>query len=122
MTQPVHKAIRHIKWCRVGEHQDVPSHDQTSQHSQAQPLEDRITIHCWWLHARQCNIVEVELWVAWWRVVAVILETVEVLVSLATYFTAVWLLLFHANGAGIRNGRDRVYNRERAIAVLFQLL
>lgn len=53
---------------------------------------------------------------------AMILQAIQVLVSLPADFTPVRLLLLHANSTGIRNTSCRVDNGESAVGVLFQLL
>lgn len=45
---------------------------------------------------------KLEIRVAWGRVRFVIFETVQVLIALAAHLTAIRLLLFHAQGAGVR--------------------
>jgi hypothetical protein len=53
---------------------------------------------------------------------AVVLETVEVLVAFAAYFTAIWLLLLHADSAGVGYGCEGVDDGESAVVVLLELL
>lgn len=53
---------------------------------------------------------------------AVVFETVQVLVAFAADLTAVRLLLLHTNGTGIGNGCGGVYNGECTIGVLLELL
>lgn len=54
--------------------------------------------------------------------ISVILQAVEVLVALATDITSIGFLLFHALGSRIWNRGDRIYNGERPISVVFELL
>lgn len=53
---------------------------------------------------------------------AVVLQTIEVLVALETRIAAVWLLLFHADGAGVWDRCGGVDNGEGAVRVLLELL
>jgi len=66
----------------------------------------------------QRDVVKVEVGIAGWRVVAMILEAVEILVALATDLTAIWFFFLHANGPWIRYRRHGIDYRERTIAVL----
>lgn len=72
-------------------------------HTHGKASSGDVDVHC--LHAighlRDSNGVELEIGVTWRRVLTVVLETVQVLVSLATDFATIRLLLFHANSAGI---------------------
>jgi len=70
----------------------------------------------------KAKLLHRELGIAVRGVGAVVFETVEVLVSLATYFATVRLLLLHADGAGVWNGRQRIDNREGTVVVLLELL
>ena len=53
---------------------------------------------------------------------AVVLETIQVLVALAANLATVRLLLLHADGAGIWNGCRRVDDGEGTIGILLELL
>lgn len=59
-----------------------------------------------------------KLRVALWRVSAMVLEAVEVLVSLATHLASVGLLLLHADSAGIGYRGERVDDGESSVLVL----
>lgn len=52
----------------------------------------------------------------------VVLETVEVLVSLVAYVAFVWLILLHTHSSGIRLIIVRIKDRESAVSVLLQSL
>ena len=66
--------------------------------------------------------VELEVGVAGRAVLAVVLETVQVLVSLAADLAAVGLLFLHADCAGVRDRSRRVDDREGAVRILLELL
>jgi len=51
-----------------------------------------------------------------------ILEAVEVLVSLAAVFTTVRFLFFHSQGSGVRRRSFRIHDGERSIGVVMELL
>lgn len=59
-------------------------------------------------HTRHSGRVELEVGIAGRRVLAVVLETVQVLVALAADLAAVWLLFLHADSSGVRNRGGRV--------------
>ena len=69
-------------------------------------------------HTRDVLGVELEVWVARRAVLAVVLEPVQVLVTLAAHLAAVGLFLFHADGAGVWDRGRRVDDREGAVRVL----
>lgn len=62
--------------------------------------------------------IELHFWVAGRRVLFVVFETVQVLVSFAANIALVRLLLLHAKSTRIRSGRLRVDDRERSVSVL----
>lgn len=62
--------------------------------------------------------VELHLWVAGRRVLFVVFETIQVLVSFAANIALVRLLLLHAKSTRIRSGRFGVDDRECSISVL----
>src|ERR1700761_6107477 len=64
------------------------------------------------LHLRAARLV----------VLPVILEAIQVLVSLAAYLASVWLLLFHSDRSRIRHRSDRIDDGEGAVFVLDQFL
>jgi len=70
----------------------------------------------------QSKLLQRKLRIAVRSMRSVVLETVEVLISLPTYFAAVWLLLLHAHRTGIRNGGERVDNGEGTVVVFLELL
>lgn len=51
-----------------------------------------------------------------------VLEAIQVLVSFATHFTAIWLFLLHANSAWVWYRRGWIDNRKASVWVLFELL
>ena len=53
---------------------------------------------------------------------AVVLETVQVLVAFTTDLTAVGLLLLHADGTRVGDGCGGIYNGESAVGILLELL
>ena len=53
---------------------------------------------------------------------AVVLETVQVLVAFAADLAAVGLLLLHTNSARVGNGCGGIYDREGAVGILLKLL
>lgn len=55
-------------------------------------------------------------------VAPVVLETIKVLIPLATYFTSVWLVFFHARSIQVRRVGFRVNDGNSSIGVFFQLL
>lgn len=63
-----------------------------------------------------------DLGVAVWRVVLVVLETVEVLVALAARVAAVGFVLFHAQGARVRGESFGIDDGEGAVFVGGELL
>lgn len=60
-----------------------------------------------WIETSE-RIAHFEIRVARWRVLLVVLEAVQVLVSLAADLALVGLLLFHADRAGIRDRSHRI--------------
>lgn len=84
----------------------------TVVHAHRQPSSGDVDIHglhaVWHLGNR--DRVEFEIWIAWWRVLAMVFQTVQVLVAFAADLTAVRLLLFHTDGTGVGDGRGRVHN------------
>jgi len=73
-------------------------------------------------HLRHSDRVELEVRIAWRRVLTVVLETVQVFVALATNFAAVGLLLLHADGPRVGNRGCRVNDGKGAVGVLLELL
>ena len=71
---------------------------------------------------RYAQLPKLEFWIAVWCVGPVVFETIQVLVAFTTYFAAIWLLLFHADGSGVGYRGQRINNGECSILVLFQLL
>lgn len=63
-----------------------------------------------------------QLWVASWRMLLMIFETIQVLVTLSADFALEGLLLFHAHRTGIWCTCLRVDDGERTVSVLVQLL
>jgi len=57
------------------------------------------------------------VWVARRRVLSVVLQTVQVLVTLATDFTAIRLLLLHTDSAGVGDRCCGINYGEAAIGV-----
>lgn len=53
---------------------------------------------------------------------AVVFETVQVLVTLAAHLAAIWLLFLHANRTWVWDAGSGVHNAESAIGVLLELL
>lgn len=53
---------------------------------------------------------------------AYVFKTVQVLVALVTIFALVWLLLLHTRLARIRRRCLRIYDGERTVSVLMELL
>jgi hypothetical protein len=72
--------------------------------------------------AGQSELLQGKLRIAVWGVRAVVLETVKVLVPLAANLTTIWLLLLHADGAGVWDRSEGVHDGEGAILVLLELL
>ena len=51
-----------------------------------------------------------------------VFETVQVLVPFPADLASIWLLLLHADGSGIWNGRERIDDGESSVVVLLELL
>ena len=65
---------------------------------------------------------KLEIGVARWRIILVILEPVQVLLSPLAYIALIWLLLLHALRSGVWCLRIRLDDRQGSIAVLVQSL
>jgi len=72
--------------------------------------------------ARQSKLLKSQLWIAVGSMRSMILQTVKVLVALATDFAAIGLLLLHADSARVWNGRQRVDDRKATVVILLELL
>lgn len=73
-------------------------------------------------HSRHGGRTQLEVWVAWWRMLTVVFQSVQVLVTLATDLAAVWLLFLHTDGTWIWNRGGRVNDRKGTVRVLLKLL
>ena len=76
-----------------------------SIHSHGQAGTGNIDVHSLQVacNTRDSRRVQLQVRVAGWRVLPVVFESVQVLVAFAANLAAIGLLLFHSNGAGIRN-------------------
>jgi fumarate reductase subunit C len=70
----------------------------------------------------EAKLSEFKFWVTMRRMSTVVLEPVEVLVTLSAHLAAIRLLLLHADGSGVRNRCQRIDYRERPVVVLLELL
>jgi len=78
-----------------------------------------LRVVCYVLEVRS---VQLEFRIARRTVLAMVFESVEILVALATHLAAIRLLLLHADGARVGNASSRIYYREGTIRVLLELL
>jgi len=104
--------LRAIRRSRVLEHGGVDAHSSTSD------IRILKILQIW----SKTKLLHRQLGVAVGSMGAVVLETVEVLVSLAANLTAVWLLFLHADSSRVGNGCERVDNRKGTVVVLLELL
>lgn len=56
------------------------------------------------------------------RVLAMVLQSVQVLIPFAADLAPVWLLFLHSNGSWVGNRCDRVNDGKRTVCVFLQLL
>lgn len=110
----VSNAVKVLLQARVLKHRVIHSrHASTGDvGTDIQPLQSR---HLAELSAQQLRI-------ALGRVCTVVLETVEVLISLAAHLASIWLLLLHPDGTGIGYRGEGVDDGECSVLVLLELL